>query len=172
MKYKAAIITVSDKGSRGEREDKSGPSLAEMLKDSYDMTNIMIVPDEADVIADAIKKLIDEQRVDVVITTGGTGLSSRDVTPEATRMVIEKELPGFAEIMRIESYKITPHGIISRAICGTRRESIILNLPGSPKAATECLAFVMAALPHALSKLKGDTADCGSTLPTQRPRLH
>jgi molybdopterin adenylyltransferase len=164
MKYTAAIITVSDKGSRGEREDKSGPSLAEMLKDSYDIVGVVIVPDEVDVIADAIKKLIDEQKTDLVITTGGTGLSNRDVTPEATKMVIEKELPGFAEIMRIESYKITPHGIISRAVCGTRAGSIILNLPGSPKAATECLAFVMAALPHALSKLKGDTADCGSTM--------
>jgi molybdopterin adenylyltransferase len=160
MRYTAAIITVSDKGSRGEREDKSGPFLAEMLKSSYDMADMVIVPDEADLIAGAMKKLIDERRVDLVVTTGGTGLSSRDVTPEATKMVIEKELPGFAEIMRIESYKITPHGIISRAICGTRKESIILNLPGSPKAATECLAFVMAALPHALSKLKGDTADC------------
>ena len=160
MRYTAAIITVSDKGSRGEREDKSGPFLAEMLKSSYDMADMVIVPDEADLIADAMKQLVDERRVDLVVTTGGTGLSSRDVTPEATKMVIEKELPGFAEIMRIESYKITPHGIISRAICGTRKESIILNLPGSPKAATECLAFVMAALPHALSKLKGDTADC------------
>ncbi len=161
MKYTAAIITVSDKGSRGEREDKSGPFLAGMLKDSYEIADIVIVPDEADMIAEAIRKLVDERKVDLVVTTGGTGLSNRDVTPEATRMVIEKELPGFAEIMRIESYKITPHGIISRAICGTRKESIILNLPGSPKAATECLSFVMAALPHALSKLKGDTADCG-----------
>ena len=161
MSYTAAIITVSDKGSRGEREDRSGPLLAGMLKDSYRIGDILIVPDEADMIAEAIRKLVDERKADIVVTTGGTGLSDRDVTPEATRMVIEKELPGFAEIMRIESYKITPHGIISRAICGTRGESIILNLPGSPKAATECLSFVMAALPHALSKLKGDTADCG-----------
>jgi molybdopterin adenylyltransferase len=160
MRYRAAIITVSDKGSRGEREDKSGPFLADMLKKSYDIEDILIVPDEADQIVDAIKKLIDERKIDLVVTTGGTGLSNRDVTPEATKMVMEKELPGFAEIMRIESYKITPHGIISRALCGTRKESIILNLPGSPKAATECLAFVMAALPHALSKLKGDPADC------------
>ena len=161
MSYTAAIITVSDKGSRGEREDKSGPLLAEMLQKSYDIADIVIVPDEADMIAKTIIKLVDERKADLVVTTGGTGLSNRDVTPEATRMVIEKELPGFAEIMRIESYKITPHGIISRAICGTREESIILNLPGSPKAAAECLSFVMAALPHALSKLKGDTADCG-----------
>ena len=161
MKYTAAIITISDKGSRGEREDKSGPFLADMLKSSYNIADMIIVPDEADQIAGAIRELVDERRIDLIITSGGTGLSNRDVTPEATRMVVEKELPGFAEIMRIESYKITPHGIISRAICGTRKESIILNLPGSPKAATECLTFVMAALPHALDKLKGDTADCG-----------
>jgi molybdopterin adenylyltransferase len=160
VKYRVAIITVSDKGSRGEREDKSGPFLADMLRNSYDVGDILIVPDEMDQIAGAMKKLVDERKIDLIVTTGGTGLSNRDVTPEATRMVIEKELPGFAEIMRIESYKVTPHGIISRAICGTRKESIILNLPGSPKAATECLSFVIAALPHALSKLKGDTADC------------
>jgi molybdenum cofactor synthesis domain-containing protein len=162
MKHSVVIITCSDKGSRGEREDKSGPAIAAMLKDSYNINNILVVPDETNIIADTIKKLIDEQKIDLVITTGGTGLSNRDVTPEATRMVIEKDLPGFAEIMRIESYKITPHGIISRGICGIRGESIIINLPGSPKAATECLSFVSAALPHALSKLKGDTADCAS----------
>lgn len=161
MKYTVAIITISDKGSQGERQDKSGPSIAQMLKGSYNIADMLIVPDEADIISDAIKKLIDKKGIDLVITTGGTGLSRRDVTPDATKMVIEKELPGFAEIMRIESYKITPHGIISRGICGIRGESIIINLPGSPKAATECLSFITAALPHALDKLKGDTADCG-----------
>jgi molybdopterin adenylyltransferase len=162
MKYSVVIITCSDKGSIGERVDQSGPAIAAMLKDSYNVNKIIIVPDETDVIADTIKKLIDTQKIDLVITTGGTGLSNRDVTPEATRIVIEKDLPGFAEIMRIESYKVTPHGIISRGICGIRGNSIVINLPGSPKAATECLSFVLAALPHALSKLKGDTADCGN----------
>jgi molybdopterin adenylyltransferase len=162
MKHSVTIITCSDKGSIGERIDKSGPAIAEMLKDSFNVIDIIVVPDETDIIADTIKKLIDVQKIDLVVTTGGTGLSNRDVTPEATRMVIEKDLPGFAEIMRIESYKITPHGIISRGICGIRGESIIINLPGSPKAAKECLSFVSAALPHALNKLKGDTADCGS----------
>ena len=162
MKYSVVIITCSDKGSKGEREDKSGPAIAQMLKDYYIVNDIIVVPDETDIIADSIKKLIDEKGIDLVITTGGTGLTDRDVTPEATRMVIEKDLPGFAEIMRIESYKITPHGIISRGICGIRGNSIVINLPGSPKAATECLSFVLAALPHALNKLKGDTADCGN----------
>ncbi|HOJ44357.1 MAG TPA: MogA/MoaB family molybdenum cofactor biosynthesis protein [Syntrophorhabdaceae bacterium] len=161
MKYTAAIITISDKGSRGEREDKSGPAIKEILKDLYHVKKILIVPDEVDVISDTLKKLTDIEKIDLIITTGGTGVTKRDVTPEATKMVIEKELPGFAEVMRMESYKITPHGIISRSICGIRGESIIINLPGSPRAATECLSFIMSALPHAISKVKGDTADCG-----------
>lgn len=161
MKYRAAIITISDKGSLGEREDKSGPALKKILEKSYEVKDTIIIPDEADIIASTIKEQVDKYAVDLIITTGGTGVGKRDVTPEATRMVIEKELPGFSEIMRAESYKITPHGIISRGVCGIRGESIIINLPGSPKAATECLMFILAALPHALSKLKGDTDDCG-----------
>ncbi|MCX7856883.1 MAG: MogA/MoaB family molybdenum cofactor biosynthesis protein [Deltaproteobacteria bacterium] len=164
MKYKAAIVTVSDKGAKGEREDKSGPSIRSLIGDYYDVEEILIVPDEEDLIAQALKILIDEKGVDLVVTTGGTGVSPRDVTPEATKKVIEKELPGFAEIMRIESYKITPHGIISRGVCGIRGKSIIINLPGSPKAATECLSFVLPALPHAFSKLKGSTEDCGTQI--------
>ena len=161
MKYRAAIITISDKGSRGEREDRSGPAIFNLLKDIYMVTEVIIVPDEVDIISETIKKMVDEQNIDLVVTTGGTGLGKRDVTPEATKTVIEKDLPGFAEVMRAKSFRITPHSIISRGICGTRSESIIINLPGSPKAAAECLSFVMNALPHALSKLKGDPADCG-----------
>lgn len=160
MKYKAIVITISDKGYRGERVDTSGPALVGMLQEDYDVEDIVIVPDEAELIAAAMKREIDRNRVDLVVTTGGTGVSARDVTPEATRMVIDRDLPGFAEIMRSESYKITPHGIISRAVCGIRRESIIINLPGSEKAATECLGFVLRAIPHALAKIKGDRADC------------
>lgn len=160
MRYKAIVITISDKGYRGERVDTSGPALVAMLQEDYDVEDIVVVPDEADLIAAAMKREIDRNRIDLVITTGGTGVSRRDVTPEATRMVIDRELPGFAEIMRSESYKITPHGIISRAICGIRGESIIINLPGSEKAATECLGFVLRAIPHALAKIKGDQADC------------
>ena len=160
MRYKAAIITISDKGSCGERVDTSGPALRDMLKDDFDMGEIVIIPDEVDIIAGTIKRHIDDFGIDLVITNGGTGLSKRDVTPEATRMVIEKDLPGFAEVMRAESYKITPTAVISRAVCGIRKESIIINLPGSPKAATECLGFIKSALSHALEKLKGSTADC------------
>lgn len=160
MRYKAAIITISDKGSCGERVDTSGPALRDMLKDKFDLGDIVIIPDEVDIIASTIKQHIDELGIDLVITNGGTGLSKRDVTPEATRLVIEKDLPGFAEVMRAESYKITPTAVISRAVCGIRKESIVINLPGSPKAATECLGFIKDALPHALEKLKGSTADC------------
>jgi molybdopterin adenylyltransferase len=160
MKYKAAVVTISDKGSRGERIDTSGPALVRMLQETYDVEEIVIVPDEKDIIADTLKLAIDENGVDLVVTTGGTGVSKRDVTPEATAMVIDRDLPGFAEVMRLESYKITPHSMISRAICGIRSESIIINLPGSEKAATECLSFVLKAIPHALAKIKGDPADC------------
>ena len=162
MTFRAAIITVSDKGSVGQRVDKSGPALKEMLEKTFEVTDITIVPDEAPIIARTIVELIDTRGIDLVVTTGGTGVSVRDVTPEATRSVVDRELPGFGEVMRMESYKITPHSIISRAMAGIRKESLIINLPGSPKAATECLGFVLGAIPHALSKMKGDPADCGS----------
>ncbi len=160
MKYRAVVITISDKGSKGERVDTSGPGLAEMLKRSYDVSGVVIVPDEEDLIADTIKSQIDEKGVDLVVTTGGTGVGPRDVTPEATRAVIDKELPGFSEVMRMESFRITPHSLISRAVCGTRGTSIIVNLPGSPRAAAECLSFIEGALPHALEKVKWDPGDC------------
>lgn len=160
MKYTAAIITVSDKGSVGEREDKSGPALKSVLESSYDIKDMVIVPDEVDIIARTIQNLIDVKCVDLIVTTGGTGVTKRDVTPEATRLVMERELPGFAEVMRMESYKITPTAVVSRALCGTRKGSLIINLPGSPKAAVECLGFVLKAIPHTLDKLQGDTTDC------------
>jgi molybdenum cofactor synthesis domain-containing protein len=136
--------------------------LKNILQKDFVVGDIVIVPDETERIADAIVRAVDEEGADLVVTTGGTGLSSRDVTPEATRSVIERDLPGFAEVMRAESYRITPHAIISRAICGVRHNSIIINLPGSEKAATECLGFVLAAIPHALAKLQGDPSDCAS----------
>jgi molybdenum cofactor synthesis domain-containing protein len=163
MRFSAAIITISDKGSKGEREDKSGPAIKAIIEGSYTVKDMVIIPDDEDIISETIKRFIDLERVDLVITTGGTGLSRRDVTPEATRAVIERELPGFSEVMRSESYKITPHGIISRGICGTKGGSIVINLPGSPKAAIECFGFIKDAIPHALSKLKGDATDCGTS---------
>ncbi len=161
MTFTATIIVASDKGSRGEREDGSGPALKALLEPLFRVLAVRVIPDDVDTIAAAIMEEIDRKGVDLVITSGGTGLSRRDVTPEATRRVIDRELPGFAEVMRMESFKITPHSVISRAMAGTRKEGLIINLPGSPRAATECLSFVLQAIPHALSKLKGDMADCG-----------
>jgi len=162
MNYTAAIVTVSDKGSVGEREDKSGPALKSVLESAYNIKEMVIVPDEVDIIAQTIRNLIDIKCIDLIVTTGGTGVTKRDVTPEATRLVIDMELPGFAEIMRMESYKITPTAMVSRAICGTRKGSLIINLPGSPKAAVECLGFVLKAIPHTLDKLQGDITDCAA----------
>ena len=160
MKYRAVVITVSDKGSTGERVDTSGPGLRLMLQKVYEVTEVVVIPDEIDRIAETIREQVDRKGIDLVITTGGTGVGLRDVTPEATRAVIEKELPGFSEIMRMESYRVTPFALISRAVCGIRGQSIIVNLPGSPKAAAECLSFIEAALPHALEKVKGDPSEC------------
>jgi molybdenum cofactor synthesis domain-containing protein len=160
MKYRAVVITISDKGSTGERADTSGPGLRLMLQKVYEVTEVIVIPDEIDRIAEAIRDQVDRIGIDLVVTTGGTGVGPRDVTPEATRTVLEKELPGFSEIMRMESYRVTPFALISRAVCGIRGQSIIVNLPGSPKAAAECLSFIEAALPHALEKVKGDPSEC------------
>ena len=163
MRYRAVVVTISDKGSKGERQDTSGPRLRAMLEKDYEMGETVIIPDERDLIAETIRTQIDEEGFDLVVTTGGTGVGPRDVTPEATRAVIEKDLPGFSEAMRMESYRITPFALISRALCGIRGQSIVINLPGSPKAAAECLSFVVRAIPHALEKVKGDPSECAVT---------
>jgi molybdenum cofactor synthesis domain-containing protein len=162
MMFKVAIITISDRGSKGEREDSSGPLIREMVKNlPAEVIHYEIIPDEKEVIIEALKRSSDELKADLILTTGGTGLSPRDVTPDATRRVIEKEVPGFSEAMRAESLKKTPHAMISRAICGIRGSSLIVNLPGSPKSVKENLSVILPALPHALSKLKGDPSECG-----------
>jgi molybdenum cofactor synthesis domain-containing protein len=160
MKYRAVVVTVSDKGAAGERADASGPRLRAMLGKTYEVAEIVVIPDEIDLIAETIKDQIDRKGIDLVVTTGGTGVGPRDVTPEATRMTIEKDLPGFSEAMRMESYRKTPFALISRAVCGIRGQSIVVNLPGSPKAAAECFSFIETALPHALEKVKGDPSEC------------
>jgi len=159
--FKVAILTISDRGSKGEREDLSGPLIREMVKDlPAEVIHYEVIPDEKEVIIKTLKKSADRLKADLILTTGGTGLSPRDVTPDATLKVIDKEVPGFSEAMRAESLKKTPHAMISRAVCGIRGSSLIINLPGSPKSVKENLLVILPALPHALSKLKGDPSEC------------
>jgi molybdenum cofactor synthesis domain-containing protein len=159
--FKVAILTISDRGSKGEREDLSGPLIREMVKDlPAEVIHYEVIPDEKEVIIKTLKKSADRLKADLILTTGGTGLSPRDVTPDATLKVIDKEVPGFSEAMRAESLKKTPHAMISRAVCGIRGSSLIVNLPGSPKSVKENLSVILPALPHALSKLKGDPSEC------------
>jgi molybdopterin adenylyltransferase len=159
----AGIITLSDKGFRGERVDLSGPEVTRMLKEiGIETTCYEVVPDEADVIEMKLIEFVDERRLDLVVTTGGTGVSPRDVTPEATLKVIDREIPGMAEAMRRESMLKTPHAMISRAVAGIRKTTLIINLPGSPKGVRENLAVILPALKHAIEKIKGDQSDCAT----------
>ncbi len=161
MPFTFGIITVSDKGSRGERLDTSGQEIRGILeKEGFQFSDYVIVPDETDRIAAVLLSYADEKKIDFIVTTGGTGVSPRDVTPEATLRILDKEIPGMGEAMRRESAKITPHAMISRAVAGIRGASLILNLPGSPKGVRENLATVLPALKHAIEKIKGDPSDC------------
>ncbi len=156
-----SVLTVSDRCSRGETEDKSGPLLCELLSDSGEIKEYRIVPDETDSISEALIFLCDEVKSDVVFTTGGTGFAPRDITPEATKAVIERETPGISEAIRYESLKITPKAMLSRATSGIRGKTLIINLPGSPKAVKESLSVILPVLPHAIETLSGNTISCG-----------
>jgi len=157
----AAVLSVSDTGSVGLREDTSGATIVKFLEEmGAEIAGVEIVPDEVDRIASRLVHFADKTRANLILTTGGTGLSPRDVTPEATMSVIDREIPGFAEIMRAESLKKTPHAMISRAVTGMRGATIIINLPGSPKAVVECLEVISPALPHAVKKAGGDPEEC------------
>jgi molybdopterin adenylyltransferase len=161
--FTVGILTISDKGSRGERQDKSGEAIREVLSGMHvSIVNYDMVPDEKDLIVEKLVKWADDDDVDLVVTTGGTGLTPRDVTPEATLAVVDRIVPGFAEAMRTESFKKTPHAMLSRAVVGTRGECLIVNLPGSPKAVRECLQVILPALPHAVETLKGQASECGT----------
>jgi len=154
----AAVLTLSDKGSRGERTDESGPAIADMLNGLGEVKYYDILPDEKEMIRERL--LFYAGKVDLILTTGGTGLSPRDVTPEATLDVIEREIPGIAEVMRAESLKKTKNAMLSRAVAGVRGQTLIINLPGSPRAVRENLVVIIDALPHAIEKIKGDPSDC------------
>ncbi|MDI6736534.1 MAG: molybdopterin adenylyltransferase [bacterium] len=156
------ILTISDKGAKGEREDKSGQVIMELISPlNVQVTEYKIIPDEKEMIIDNLIRLVDELGCELVLTTGGTGLSPRDVTPEATKEVIEKEIPGFGEIMRTIGFKSTPHALLSRAMAGTRKQSLIINLPGSPKGVRECLELILPSIPHGIKVLKGQGQECG-----------
>ena len=162
MEYTAAVITVSDKGSRGERVDTSGPALVEMLeKNGYKVEYTAMVPDEVTDIRRELLLCADEKKLCLVLTTGGTGFSKRDVTPEATEGVLERLTPGIPEAMRAESMRITPMGCLSREVAGIRGETLIINLPGSRKASTENFAAVIRPVRHGIEILRGIDADCG-----------
>lgn len=160
--WKTVIITMSDKGSRGEREDKSGPLIREMLEEDggYEVTELVILPDEQKGLEDALIHYADDTETDLILTTGGTGFSPRDVTPEATEAVATRKVPGIAEAMRYESLKITPKACLSRAASVIRGRTLIINLPGSPKAARENLGAVLPALDHGLGILTGRDSEC------------
>ncbi len=159
--YTAAVITVSDKGYAGERVDTGGPLVCDMLKEAgYELTYTTLVPDEIPQIAAELKKCADELDVALAVTTGGTGFSPRDVTPEATIQVCERLAPGIPEAMRWESLKITNRAMLSRAQAGIRGQTLIVNLPGSPKAIRENLDAVLPALDHGLEMLRGPKRDC------------
>jgi molybdopterin adenylyltransferase len=151
---RAVVLTISDSAARGERADLSGPSVvAELRASQIEIVATEILADERVQIAERLRYYADGGRADLIATTGGTGLSPRDLTPEATRDVLEREVPGLAELMRAESLKITPLAALSRAVCGTRGQTLIINLPGSVRGARENLAAIMRLLPHAISLL-------------------
>lgn len=155
---KIGILTCSDKAVIGKRTDTSGPAIKKMTKAiAGRVIKYEIVPDNKRIISDKLKKWSDKSKLDLIFTTGGTGLASRDVTPEATKKVIEKEVPGFSEIMRLESFKKTKHAILSRGVSGIRKKTLIINLPGSEKAVRENLKIILSSIPHAIEILHGKT---------------
>lgn len=156
MTIRVAILTISDGCIREKRADLSGQIIQDMLpKAKFDVCEKKIVPDDYETITKTLRRFSDEQNVQVVLTTGGTGLGPRDVTPEATTAVCDRRVPGFSEILRCESYKKTPNAMLSRGVSGMRDNTLIINLPGSPKAVRECMEIILEVLPHALDMMRG-----------------
>ncbi len=159
MTIRFGILTLSDRSSRGERDDASGPALARLIEaENWSVAKQTLLPDNESAIRALLSEWADGGELDVILTTGGTGFSPRDVTPEATRAVIEREAPGLAEAMRAASLKITPHAMLSRVVTGIRKKTLIINLPGSPKGAAENLQVILPVLPHAVQLLREDPA--------------
>lgn len=158
---RVGIITASDKGSRGEREDRSGEVIKEMVTEKgWEVTEYVILPDERELLKEQMAKWCDKKLVDLILTTGGTGFAKRDCTPEATKDIIEKEVPGIPEAMRYFSLQITPRAMLSRAAAGIRRHTLIINLPGSPKAVRENLESIIDSLEHGIEILIGSASEC------------
>ena len=170
MAYKVGIITLSDMGSRGEREDKSGPAIGEMLegwneqegREVYKIGSEVLLPDDQILLEGVLMGMSDEEGMDLILTTGSTGFSPRDIAPEATYAVATKNAPGIAEYMRAKSFEITPKAMLSRGASVIRNQTLIINLPGSPKAVRENLGFILPALEHGLGVLLGREGECGS----------
>lgn len=161
--FRIGILTLSDKGSRGEREDASGQVVEEMVAGLGEVACAQILPDEFEPIVNCLKEWSDQKQLHLILTTGGTGVSPRDVTPQATRQILDYEIPGMAEAMRQRSLEITPHAMLSRSLAGVRGQTLIINLPGSPKSVRENLAVVLPALKHALLKIGGDPTECATS---------
>lgn len=160
--FRAGIITASDKGAAGMREDLSGPVIAEMIAEhGYEVVSRVILPDEEDLLYEEMLRLADVEKVDVIFTTGGTGLSPRDNTPEATMRAATKNVPGIAQAMRSYSLTITPRAMLSRAVSVMRNQTLIINLPGSPKAVREILEYILPSLEHGIRIMKGLDGECG-----------
>jgi len=159
---RVAIVSLSDKGSKGERKDESGGVIRDIVTGiGASVSHYELLPDDQLLIAAALERLADSGDIDLILTTGGTGVSPRDVTPEATLGVLDRELPGMGEAMRAASLLKTPHAMLSRAVAGIRKQTLIINLPGSPRAVRDNLSVVLPALSHAIKKIKGDASDCG-----------
>ena len=162
--FNTAILTISDKSWQGERDDKSGQVIRDMLSlGNGSVVKYEIIPDEVDIIAAKLAEWADGGSVDIILTTGGTGLAQRDVTPEATLSVVDKVAPGFGEAMRAKTSKVTSSAILSRAVAGVRSRCLIVNLPGSPRAVRECLEVILPVIPHAIEIIKGEVTEHTAT---------
>ena len=161
--FLTAIITASDKGYAGERTDESGPAIAAMLDENYRVVSRTVLPDDRKMLADEMRRLC-RQSMDIIFTTGGTGFSERDVTPEATMDVIDRQAPGISQAMMFHSLSVSPKAMLSRGIAGICGHTLIINLPGSPKAVRENLEYILEPLKHGLEILKGEAGECGGSI--------